>query len=109
MAFLNWPIKTYCFENLVIGDVACTTLRHTTMFTYSHANMPVGQSECAYYHSYFMNINWLFVYFPLYFRKVAKNIEEYDGLLRSELRWLFEMDGKWLFTSFNFDFHDEWP
>ena len=26
----------------------------TTMFTYSHANMPVGQSECEYYHSYCM-------------------------------------------------------
>ena len=77
------------------------------MFTYSHANTPVGQSERAYYLSHFMNINWLFVYFPLYFRKAAKNIEECDGLLRSELRWLFEMDGKWLLTSFNFDFHDE--
>ena len=36
MAFLNWPIKNLYFENLVIGDVACTTLRHTTMFTYRH-------------------------------------------------------------------------
>ena len=54
MAFLNWPIKTYCFENLVIGDVACTTLRHTTMFTYSHANTPLGQSERTYYLSYFI-------------------------------------------------------
>ena len=26
----------------------------TTMFTYSHANMPLGQSECEYYHSYFI-------------------------------------------------------
>ena len=45
-------IKTYIFENLVIGDVACTTLRHTTMFTYCHANTPLSQSECAYYLSY---------------------------------------------------------
>ena len=30
-------------------------LRHTTVFTYSHANTPLGQSERAYYHSYFMN------------------------------------------------------
>ena len=26
----------------------------TTMFTYSHANTPLGQSECAYYLSYFI-------------------------------------------------------
>ena len=26
----------------------------TTMFTYSHANMPLGQSEREYYLSYFM-------------------------------------------------------
>ena len=38
----------------MIGDVACTTLRHTTMFTYSHANTPLGQSERAYYLSYFI-------------------------------------------------------
>ena len=25
------------------------------MFTCSHANMPLGQSECAYYLSYFIN------------------------------------------------------
>ena len=40
----------------MIGDVACTTLRHTTMFTYSHANTPLGQSERTYYLSYFINI-----------------------------------------------------
>jgi len=27
----------------------------TTMFTYSHANTPLGQSERAYYLSYFIN------------------------------------------------------
>ena len=27
----------------------------TTMFTYSHANTPLGQSECAYSLSYFIN------------------------------------------------------
>ena len=26
----------------------------TTMFTHSHGNMPLGQSEHAYYHSYFI-------------------------------------------------------
>ena len=32
----------------------------TTMFTYSHANTPLGQSERAYYLSYFITIfiNW---------------------------------------------------
>ena len=39
----------------MIGDAACTTLRHTTMFTYSHANTPLGQSERAHYLSYFIN------------------------------------------------------
>ena len=34
----------------------CTTLRHTTVFTYSHANTPLGQSERAYYLSYFINL-----------------------------------------------------
>ena len=27
------------------------------MFTYSHANTPLGQSERAYYLSYFINVN----------------------------------------------------
>ena len=45
--------------------MACTTLRHTTMFTYSHANTPVGQSERAYYLSYFIYI-YLFIYLYLY-------------------------------------------
>ena len=32
----------------------------TTMFTYSHANTPLGQSERAYYLSYFIKSNmWL--------------------------------------------------
>ena len=54
MAFLNGPIKTYIWKS---GDrhVACLQLvylrhtRHTTMFTYSRASTPVGQSERAYY------------------------------------------------------------
>ena len=37
-------------------------LRHTTMFTYSHANTPLGQSERAYYLSYFIII-FVFVCF----------------------------------------------
>ena len=44
MAFLNWPIKTYIFENLGIGDVACLQLYvtqpclHTVMQTHLSAN-----------------------------------------------------------------------
>ena len=30
-------------------------LHHTSVFTYSHANTPLGQSERAYYLSYFIN------------------------------------------------------
>ena len=46
----------------------------TTMFTYSHANTPLGQSERAYYLSYFIkrhkpsfsaNQNARFLYSPL--------------------------------------------
>ena len=33
------------------------SLRHTIMFTYSHANTPLGQSERAYYLSYFIKLN----------------------------------------------------
>ena len=29
----------------------------TTMFTYSHANTPLGQSEHAYYLTYFIRID----------------------------------------------------
>jgi len=57
MAFLNWPIETYIWK---YGDGVFTTrvsLRHTTMFTYSHATTPLDQSERAYYLSYFINTN----------------------------------------------------
>ena len=33
------------------------SLRHTTTFTYSHANTPLGQSERACFLSYFINIH----------------------------------------------------
>ena len=54
MAFLYWPIKTYISKS---GDAVFTThvtLRHTTIFTYSAATMPLSQSEQAYYLSYFI-------------------------------------------------------
>ena len=53
MAFFNWPIKTYILK--IWWRVY--NLRHTTMFTYSHANTPLGQSEHAYYLSYFIKNN----------------------------------------------------
>jgi len=54
MGFLNWSIKITFWKS---GGGVFTTrvsLRHTTMFTYSHANMPLSQSEHAYYLSYFI-------------------------------------------------------
>ena len=41
----------------MISARKATHLDVTTMFTYSHANTPLGQSERAYYLSYFININ----------------------------------------------------
>ena len=38
------------------------SLRHTTMFTYSDANTPLGQSERAYYLSYFI-IPYIAIYY----------------------------------------------
>ena len=57
MVFLNCPIKTYISKS---GDGVFTTrvsLRPTTMFTYSHAAAPLGQSERAHYLSYFIICN----------------------------------------------------
>ena len=36
------------------------------MFTYSHANTPLGQSERAYYLSYFINIYSVYIYLHIY-------------------------------------------
>ena len=41
----------------VISARKAKHLNVTTMFTYSHANTPLGQSERAYYLSYFINSN----------------------------------------------------
>ena len=66
----------------MIGDVACTSLRHTAMFTYSHANAPLGQSERAYYLSYFINIYiYIFIYlFIIWQAPRAGKIERYCPL-----------------------------
>ena len=44
------------------------SLHHTSVFTYSHANTPLGQSERAYYLSYFINIY-------IYMRNCACSLE----------------------------------
>ena len=47
------------FSNLCLRVSARKTkqLDVTTMFTYSHANTPLGQSERVYYLSYFIKVN----------------------------------------------------
>ena len=40
-------------------------LHHASVFTYSHANTPLGQSERAYYLSYFINI-YIYIYIYIY-------------------------------------------
>ena len=50
-------MKTYISKS---GDGVFTTgvsLRHTAVFTYSHASTPLGQSERTYYLRYFINNN----------------------------------------------------
>ena len=42
------------FGACVISARKAKQLNATTMFTYSHANTPLGQSECTYYLSYFI-------------------------------------------------------
>ena len=42
------------FGACVISARKAKQLDATTMFTYSHANTALGQSECAYYLSYFI-------------------------------------------------------
>ena len=45
------------FGACVISARKAKQLDATTMFTYSHANTALGQSERAYYLSYFINLN----------------------------------------------------
>ena len=48
------------FGACVISARKAKQLDATTMFTYSHANTPLGQSERAYYLSYFIIYSSLF-------------------------------------------------
>ena len=76
MGFLNSPIKTLINQNLnwlwpikiltLFRCGVCTTLRHTTVFTCSHANTPLGQLERAYYLSYFINLSNTYKVHQLY-------------------------------------------
>ena len=45
-----------------------TSLRHTSMFTYSHANTPLGQSERPYYLSYFI-YTYIHTYIFFFFKE----------------------------------------
>ena len=49
--------KRFQICDCVISARKAKHLDATTMFTYSHANTPIGQSERAYYLSYFMKAN----------------------------------------------------
>ena len=49
----------------VISARKAKQLDATTMFTYSHANTPLGQSERAYYLSYFINTNVVYIWWYL--------------------------------------------
>ena len=48
-------ISNSCLRACVISARKAKHLDVTTMFTYSHANTPLGQSERSYYLSYFIN------------------------------------------------------
>ena len=48
-------------ESIQIRRETQKSLRHTTMFTYSHANTPRGQSEGAYYLNNNDNNNLIFI------------------------------------------------
>ena len=55
----SFHLKTF-FKLICACVISARKAKHldvTTMFTYSHANTPLGQSEHAYYLSYFININ----------------------------------------------------
>ena len=51
-----WTQKLFQIHACVISTWKAKQLDTTTMFTYSHANTPLGRSELAYNLSYF--INW---------------------------------------------------
>ena len=50
-----WTRKLFQIRACLISARKAKQLEGTIMFTYSHANTPLGQSERAYYLSYFIN------------------------------------------------------
>ena len=66
--------KLYQICASVIGARKTKHLDVTTMFAYSHANNPLGQSECAYYRSYFINVHR---------SHFLHAVEKYTGLSKS--------------------------
>ena len=56
----------------------------TTMFTYSHANTPLGQSERAYYLSYLINMYVSIFTSARYMYKTVFLVWVWRGLLRTE-------------------------
>ena len=52
-----WTRKLFQIRACVISARKAKHLDATTMFTYSHANIPLGQSERAYYLSNFIKCN----------------------------------------------------
>ena len=45
------------------------------MFTYSHANTPLSQSECAYYLNYFIDDDVRYLYIILYPTKTQSALQ----------------------------------
>ena len=73
MVFLIGLIKTCISKS---GDGVFTTLCLTTVFTYSHATTPLGQSERAYYLNYFVMVytgGKLALYIALY-SEICSNV-----------------------------------
>ena len=52
--FTDQNVSSYNIYN-GISQLTNQNFRHATMFTYSHASTPLGQSERAYYLTYFIN------------------------------------------------------
>ena len=55
-----WTRKRFQIRACVISARKAKHLDATTMFTYSHANTPLGQSERAYYLSYFIKCSGIY-------------------------------------------------
>ena len=53
----SYPRKERRIRAYVISARKAKHLDVTTMFTYSQTNTPLGQSQRAYYPSYFINID----------------------------------------------------